>query len=88
MNLELWNIRHEDGTSNGDTSSLFLEDVEWTAVTYFDLVRVKFTSREAMLVAQKLTGWEEWDDDQLVLKRKDGRVDAKGIYYADWGTNA
>lgn len=87
MNLELWNKRTRDSEYIEDSSSIFIENVECTAVTYFSLTRVMFTSTEAMNAAKEITGWDEWDEVTLELRRHDDLVKVGGSYYADWGTN-
>ena len=89
MNLELWNRRDAEGGHIPDATEdpLYLHDVEWVAITYFDLVRVKFTSTKAAAKAKEKTGWENWEDDTLELNHENGLVFAGSEYYADWGTN-
>ncbi|MDL2342521.1 MAG: hypothetical protein QFB87_05610 [Patescibacteria group bacterium] len=89
MNLELWNQRAADGgyIPNASDDPLYLNDVEWTAMTYMDLARVKFTSTEAMQKAKAITGWDEWEEDTLAIRFHKKLIMVGDKFYADWGTN-
>jgi len=66
-----------------------LEGVEYLVVTYNTHYRLGFRDAEAMKRAKDLTGWEEWDDDQLLIQFHDDLVKTSGLgedthYYGDW----
>jgi hypothetical protein len=58
--------------------------------TYGGAANVYFTARAAMLEAQRLTGWEECDNNGLTMRWQDDCVvvDEPGkprMFYGDWG---
>jgi hypothetical protein len=77
--------RLEDWGSEGPR----LKGVAGIHQTYGNAANVHFTDRAAMLEAQRLTGWEEWDDNALTMKWHEDMVlcvcDGVASYYGDWG---
>ncbi|WP_044536845.1 hypothetical protein [Bradyrhizobium sp. LTSP885] len=58
--------------------------------TYSDIVRVVFRDVAAKVIAQGLTGWSEWDANQLSMQKHEDMIEittAEGEkqYFGDWG---
>lgn len=61
-----------------------LEGVSFLVVTYNIHYRIGFVDTEARSRAQELTGWEEWDDNQLLMQFHDDMVKTKQGFFGDW----
>ena len=66
-----------------------LKGVSWVACTYNVHWRICFESKEDFDFAKEATGWEEWDENQLLLKFYDDMLEArdangKPAWYGDW----
>ncbi len=70
----------DDWGFNGPT----LEGVEYLVVTYNSHYRLGFVDEASFLRAKELTGWEEWDDKQLLMQFHDDMVHTKDGYFGDW----
>lgn len=67
-----------------------LKNVVGVHQTYGNGPNIYFANRQAMLAAQELTGWTEWDDNALIMKWEGDLVEVKEfsgspMFYADWG---
>lgn len=58
--------------------------ISFYIVTYFTHIRFGFKDRESFERAKELTGWEVWDDLQLLMKTHNDLVEANGKFYGDW----
>jgi hypothetical protein len=66
-----------------------LTGISWVACTYNVHWRICFESKEDFDLAKEATGWEEWDENQLLLKFHDDMLEArdsdgKPAWYGDW----
>lgn len=78
----------DDWGPNGPT----LKGVKGIHQTYGNGPNVFFKSRNYMILAKALTGWEEWDDNALTMRwapNNEGLVEVRDgsntIFYGDWG---
>lgn len=61
-----------------------LEGVEYLVVTYNTHYRLGFVDEAACRAAMEATGWEEWDENQLLIQFHDDMVKTKDGYFGDW----
>ncbi len=66
-----------------------LQGVKGCHQTYNTPVNIHFVSRAAKDEAQRLTGWETWDEKALTIRWHEDmvhcRCDGVDMYYGDWG---
>lgn len=101
LDLYLHHGRLDPNTGGTDEEGNVLDDwgfdgprltgVIGTHRTYDNMMNVFFVNEEAMATAKALTGWEEWDDNALRLRRVDGctaihnAARNRDEFFGDWG---
>lgn len=61
-----------------------LEGVEYLVVTYNAHYRLGFVDAESCAKAKEVTGWDEWDQNQLLIEFHHDMVKTKEGYFGDW----
>ena len=66
-----------------------IRGVTGLTVTNNHHIRVEFADADACMVAQRITGWSEWDTNVLIMRLHDDLVEIRPMkdtpsYFGDW----